>query len=91
MPVLDWAGKRPVWSLKVFPSSWFEEGGVVAKKGAVIGSGTGGGEQIVIGGEKLGVVAKTRWRCNRRPFLAWLFGGLLVLARVVKVALDHCN
>jgi hypothetical protein len=57
--------------------------------GAVIRSGTGR-EEIVIGGEELGVIGKARGWCNRRCG-GGLFGGALVLARLVKVAFDHCN
>jgi hypothetical protein len=56
-------------------SGWFEEGGIT-KVGAVIRSRTGR-EEIVIGGEELGVVGKTRGWCNTRCLFG-LFGGALV-------------
>jgi hypothetical protein len=81
-------GRESAGLVAKYFSGGFEEGGIT-KVGAVVRSGTGR-EEGVIGGEELEVIGKTRGWCNMRCLFG-LFGGALVLARLVKVAFDHCN
>jgi hypothetical protein len=86
LPVLDGAGNWPVWSLKIFPLVL--GGGVTQVVGAVIWPGAGLGEgkqEVIIAGEKLGVIGETsRRQCKQQEELVsattfWVLFGWSVL------------